>query len=173
MRDRPGFTLIELMIVLAIAAVVSAITIPSMIGWLPNYRIRSVVDDLNSAFQVARMRAIRENANVVIRINGSNTEVEVFVDNGGPPPGGGSPDNQVREVQEARVKLVEIPDDVELYETSFTGNWAAYNNRGFPRNNKLGQIRLKNAQDRYLGIAMNITGNARIIESHDYGATWN
>ena len=46
MRKNSGFTLIELMVVIALIVVLSAIAIPNYIAWLPKYRLNSAVDDV-------------------------------------------------------------------------------------------------------------------------------
>lgn len=59
MRRQSGFTLVELMIAIAIAALLAAFAIPNFMDWLPKYRLRSAVDELFSDLQNAKMEAIR------------------------------------------------------------------------------------------------------------------
>jgi len=61
MRKNSGFTLVELMVTIAIIAIVSAITIPGYMSWLPNYRLRSAVLDLEGNIQWTRLQAIKHN----------------------------------------------------------------------------------------------------------------
>jgi len=56
-----GFTMIELVIAVAIFAIMAAIAIPGFSTWLPNYRLKSAARDLYSNMQLARMGAVREN----------------------------------------------------------------------------------------------------------------
>ena len=170
MRNKNGFTLLELTTVIAIMAILSALAIPNAFGWLSNRRILSAADELNAVFQLARFRAIRENADAVIRIDLGNDECEVFVDNG---QGGGVAQNQVRDGAEVSVKLLTLPAGIDMYNRTFPGTWCGYNSRGIPINNNTGQIHIKNTSGRFMGIALNIAGNPRIIHSDDNGATWN
>jgi len=61
-----GFTLIELMLTLALAAVVMAIAIPNMSAFSKNGRLTANANDLVHSFQVARTEAIKSQKNVVV-----------------------------------------------------------------------------------------------------------
>jgi len=66
-----GFTLIELMIVLALIGILCIIAVPKINDWLPRYRLKSAASDLQSNMQKARMLAIKENNSVQIRFDNS------------------------------------------------------------------------------------------------------
>lgn len=72
-----GFTLTELMIVLAIASIVMAIAIPSFSGLLKSNQIRSSQGVLVSAFQFARTEALRRGTEIFLSpVDGSLTANE-------------------------------------------------------------------------------------------------
>lgn len=170
MRNKDGFTLLELMVVVAIFGILSAIAIPNMIGWRTNRQLIGATDELNALFHIARSRALRENADVVIRIDAGNDECGAFIDDG---QGGGIAQNQVRDGGEIEFKLVALPTGIDMYNQTFALPWCGYNSRGIPINNSTGQIHVRNTANQYMGIALNVAGNPRIIRSDDNGANWN
>ena len=56
-----GFTLIEIMIVVAIIGVVSAIAVPSYVQWNARYQLRQATSDLQTNLLLARMSARNRN----------------------------------------------------------------------------------------------------------------
>lgn len=65
-RRQRGFTVIELVITLSIAAVLAAIAAPSMRDYIRNGRLTSASNDLLRAYQVARTEAIKRQQNIVV-----------------------------------------------------------------------------------------------------------
>ena len=56
-----GFSLLELIVVLAILGLVAAIGTPNVVSWLARLRSRTVADEVVSALQAARLQAIARN----------------------------------------------------------------------------------------------------------------
>jgi Tfp pilus assembly protein FimT len=54
-----GFTVVELVMVLAIIVVLAAVTVPTMTTWLPNYYLKSAAMDIFSNMQYAKTEAVR------------------------------------------------------------------------------------------------------------------
>lgn len=59
-----GFTIIELMITLAVLGVLITLGLPSMSAWLQNTQIRGGAEGMISGLQLARAEALRRNASV-------------------------------------------------------------------------------------------------------------
>jgi type IV fimbrial biogenesis protein FimT len=76
MRKDKGFTLLEMMVIIAIIGIVSAIAIPNMFSFATNMRLRSASRDLFSNFQQTRIKAIRQNSRWAVRFTTSGYRVE-------------------------------------------------------------------------------------------------
>ena len=60
MRKDKGFTLVEMMVVIAIMAIVSAIAVPNIYSFAAGMKRRAACSDLYSTLQKTRMNAIRQ-----------------------------------------------------------------------------------------------------------------
>ena len=70
-----GFTLFELIIVIAIVAIMSVMVAPGFSGYIADQKTAAISTALHSALQLARNEAIKRNHNVIVCpiIEGSNT----------------------------------------------------------------------------------------------------
>ena len=83
MRKHSGFTVVELLVVIALIGTIAAIAVPNFISWLPNYRLRSAADDLYSNFQIVKLGAIKNNNNWAIVFNEGADSYTLISDYGG------------------------------------------------------------------------------------------
>jgi type IV fimbrial biogenesis protein FimT len=61
-----GFSLVELMVVVALMAILAGVAAPSFKSMIENYRVSGVTDSLTSALELTRATAIQMNGNVSI-----------------------------------------------------------------------------------------------------------
>jgi len=69
-----GFTLIELMVAIAVLAVLLAAAGPSFADFFERYRLRSAVDDTLNLFAVARQGAVEADRNVKVKFADSTSD---------------------------------------------------------------------------------------------------
>jgi len=72
-RSERGFTVIELLAVIAIMMVVTAIATPTFYYWLPTYRLSAGARQIAADLQLARMKAISQNTSYRLRFTDNNT----------------------------------------------------------------------------------------------------
>ena len=66
-----GFTIIELMITVAVVGVLAAVALPSFNYTIKNSRVKTTASDLHSSLLYARSEAIKRNADVTVTVNSS------------------------------------------------------------------------------------------------------
>lgn len=121
MNKRAGFTLMELMMVIAIIGILVAIVIPSGLSWRRNAQFNSAVREVKANIDRMRMFAIKSNAQADL----------VFVDNT-------STFNTVKRTRVAGA-LVAVPQAHQLpagitLTSTFTNDQLNFNNRGMAFN---------------------------------------
>ena len=65
-RAGAGFTLVELLIVIALLGVLLTLALPSFLGTMQRYRVSTAAHQVANALQFARMEAIRTRTNVIL-----------------------------------------------------------------------------------------------------------
>lgn len=68
-----GFTLIELMIVVAVVAVLASIAAPSFSSFVTGQRVKSAANEFAMAAMFARSEAVKRNGKVVLCVSSSGT----------------------------------------------------------------------------------------------------
>ncbi len=85
-RSERGFTVVELLTVIAIMMVIMAIAMPTFYYWLPTYRLSAGARQIAADLQLARMKAISQNTSYHLNFLTSSTyRFEKDTDNNGTP----------------------------------------------------------------------------------------
>jgi prepilin-type N-terminal cleavage/methylation domain-containing protein len=152
MRKDTGFSLLELMVAIAIVAILSTIAVPGIIQWLPKHRVGSAARVVKSTLEFARSNAIKRNTEVRVDFDWANdnlTVVEVLED----PPG---------TFVETTLRIRQMPGDVDLDDIDL-GDEVTFNGHGFALGSSGGVV-VVNTSDNTLSrsITLTVGGNARI-----------
>lgn len=162
LKMNPGFTLVELQVVLAVMALLAAVTLTNYIAHLPKYRLRAAVNDITSMLQNARLRAVKENRFVVVlfdpdgdgRLQG---DYLAFVDNGN---GGTGQWTRQPHSEEPLVARGRLPAGVKFTRTSFAGDRLRFDSQGHLMGINR-SIFLENSQRTTKKITVYASGNIR------------
>ena len=148
MHKNSGFTLTELMVTIAVVAILASLAVPNFIGWLPNYRLQSGAEDIQSILQLARITAIKENATATVTFNTANETYQASVLKSG----------VVQIFRRGR-----MPAGVDINFAIFGGGtFVEFDSQGYTINNTDGNAQVRNNSGRTKTITVSITGNSRI-----------
>ncbi len=166
MKNASGFTILELLTVMAIFAILSTIAIPNVISWRNNAQYRGSINTLSSDLAAAKQIAIRENSRVVIRFAGSN--YTIFVDDGSgtvDSDGNGVLDgfgNGSRDGTERIVQQRTIPAGVIISEITFPDNFTLFDGQGLCPTANVGRIVFTNTGNDKSTVSINRLGRISI-----------
>ena len=65
-NKQSGFTLIELIVIIAIVGVFAAIAVPNFLSYMPKYRLNGAARQVMGDLMAARMKAVKENTTVTV-----------------------------------------------------------------------------------------------------------
>lgn len=75
-KSSQGFTLVELLVTVAVIGILAVVATPSMTALVGAYRVSSTASELTAAMQIARSEAVRRNARVRVCGNAACTSTD-------------------------------------------------------------------------------------------------
>ena len=158
MHKDSGFSIIEMLIVIAVLAVIAAIAVPHMIGSRGAANLRGAVENLKGDLQLAKLKAVQESGTVAVSFAG--TWYWVFTDDG-PTQEGHYDENPPDEERRFRARELPAGVSIDLLSTDFGGNnYLRFNNRGLPENT--GKVVVESSSGGQRTIELNRLGRINI-----------
>ncbi len=170
-RHTQGFTVLELIIVVAIMALAAAVAIPSINSYLVTYNLKASARNLAGTFQKARSEALANRTDCTISFNssvdGTNYDFIVYLDNG--------TKNWKYDSGETLITTANLSHDSSIAFTtsgiSFPTNDAgkpsvAFNSRGMPRTKDGsmggGSVAIKNSKGTIHTVVLTPLGGVKV-----------
>lgn len=107
-----GFTLIELVVVIAVMGIVLALSMPSFTAMVGNMQIRGAAESMLGGLQVARIEAVKRNENVTFAVTDVQGGAWVITSQSGA---------QINQKVKSETRAAVVESDIDPIEVTFNG----------------------------------------------------
>lgn len=189
-RKEKGFSFIELMGVVAVIAILAAVSVPAIAHWLPDYRLRAAARGLYSNLQQAKLEATHSNGECAVYFDTAKASYQVV--QGGPDgicdgaPYGDPPVPQNDDVLLNYIRLADygsgvtygngnatrtVPGSNALPVTvSYSNGWVRFNSKGMAR--EMGYTYLTNNDGTAYAVGTPSVAGVTVLKRW-FGNSWN
>lgn len=149
LQAEQGFTLTELVIVIALLGVLASIAIPNIADWLPRYRLREASRGLAFDMQLARMKSVSTNVQLGVSITANGYTLFRDLNSNG-----------VNDAGDVVLKTQTFPSGITVSSNNFAGSTATFAPRGTSNG---GDVTLANTQGQTRSVFVLLaTGRVRL-----------
>ena len=171
----------ELMVVLALIGILSAIGLPSFLASLPEKRLKNAARNLYADMQRARLQAVKENANAFVQFTPADGSYALYIDDDGDGSLDTAVDRLVTQVNLTDYGAVDYGcnatgtnwnnNDLPSDGVSFAGgvNFTGFSNTGTAG---AGSVYLQSQNDQEVCYAMTVTNYGAVKLRRFSGSSW-
>ena len=169
LTNNKGFSLVEVLTVIGIVGILTAIAYPGMMRSRSNSKTRAAASDIFSSLRSARIEAVKRNTSVCMNFRTNGTYV-AFLDNGA----GAFADNCTQDAGESTLFSKQVQPGTSITASINLG----YNSQGRPLGGTIGSVFVQNDSNTNLQYksALSIAGRVdlQVTQDGDLGgsATW-
>jgi type IV fimbrial biogenesis protein FimT len=160
MQKTSGFTLMELMVTIAIIAILSAIAIPNFIAWIPKFKLGGGCRDVLAILQKTRVQAVKDNTSYVLMFDTGNESYTAFLDDGAGNPADAG--NGVLDGGETVLVQKTLANGIDITATTLPGDLVVFDTQGVA--STAGSITLTDNSGNSRQILLELAGSSRIQE---------
>ena len=157
-----GFTLVEVLVVVAIIGIIATISTPNLLSIRQKYRVRADARDVHSALRHAQTEAVKRSVSVGITFDPGTSEYTLFLDNGS----GLNANNVQKDTDEQELSINHLRKESSFADITFPKIAAGFSSRGLPLTDGTGSLEIRSSSTSVLAFELTLN-NAGAVKSED------
>jgi len=122
-RLERGFTLMEMMIVVVVIGLISAMAVPSFLSYMPKLKVKTTARDIVSQLRLARSKSVSERRPYGVQFDVAKNCYTVFADTDNPA-------GMTFTVADSTIQVDTLEADVSLNSCTYANNCVIFNSTG-------------------------------------------